>query len=83
MSSKGDKQLEEKCKRCCDGMNKTLHTITNNPSLGLFRIQQNIHKMLPIVSHTHTNIKKQNDDLKVVYYKFLNYMYMPIIKTTN
>jgi len=40
-----------------------LHTIANEPSVGLYRIQKNVHKMLPQVADSH---KKMRDQTKKI-----------------
>lgn len=34
--------------------------ISNNPSLGLYRIQENVHKMLPQLANSHLQLEKEN-----------------------
>ena len=62
------KDLEVKCKRCCDGINKTLHIIANEPSLGLYRIQQHVRKTLPKLNSSAQSLDISNKELNGLVY---------------
>ena len=62
------KDLEVKSKRCCDGINKTIHVIANEPSLGLFRIQQHVRKTMPKLESCVNSINKNNKEIAGLIY---------------
>lgn len=62
------KELDVKSKRCCDGINKTIHVIANEPSLGLFRIQQHVRKMLPKLDSSENSVNKTNKEISGLIY---------------
>jgi len=64
-SSVRGRDLEEKSKRACDGVNKTIHMIANEPSMGLYRIQQHIHKSVPKFVACQKLMDENNEQLKV------------------
>nr|CAB3226086.1 protein MEF2BNB homolog [Phallusia mammillata] len=61
-----DRELEEKSRRCCDGINKTIHLIANEPSMGLYRIQQHIHKALPKCVECQRSVSSDSARLKTL-----------------
>jgi hypothetical protein len=46
-SNSQHKELDLKCKRYCETANKAFHLIANEPALGLYRLQQHVHKLVP------------------------------------
>ena len=62
------RELEVKSKRCCDGINKSLHTIANEPSLGLYRIQQHVRKTLPKLTDCTHSIDVSRKELNGMVY---------------
>ncbi|XP_004227488.3 BLOC-1-related complex subunit 8-like [Ciona intestinalis] len=59
-----DKILEQKVQRCCDDVNKTGHLVANEPSLGLYRIQQHIRKAMPKLVACESTTKVSDNQLK-------------------
>lgn len=59
------KEISQNSKRCCESLNKTLHMISHQPSLGLYRIQENIYKILPKVTELHKQFRSENQKLEV------------------
>jgi len=62
------RELEVKSKRCCDGINKTLHIIANEPSLGLYRIQQHVRKTMPKITNCSHSINASQKELNGLVY---------------
>ena len=62
------RELEVKSKRCCDGVNKTLHIIVNEPSLGLYRIQQHVRKTIPKVTNCSQSVDASQKELNGLVY---------------
>ena len=62
------RELEVKSKRCCDGVNKTLHIIANEPSLGLYRIQQHVRKTIPKVTNCSQSVDASQKELNGLVY---------------
>uniref|UniRef100_H2Y464 Uncharacterized protein n=1 Tax=Ciona savignyi TaxID=51511 RepID=H2Y464_CIOSA len=63
-----DKELQIKVKRCCDDVNKTAHLVANEPSLGLYRIQQHIRKSLPRMVDCQVKVKSGDVQLQGLVY---------------
>ena len=62
------RDVDVKSKRCCDGVNKTIHVIANEPSLGLYRIQQHVRKTIPKLSHCESLILNSHKGLSGAVY---------------
>lgn len=65
MQHNSEKELEYKVRRTCIGVNETIHMIANEPSLGLFRVQEHVKKTMPKVINATHSMKKTNDQVKV------------------
>lgn len=68
MQQRPEKELEYKVKRASLSVNETVHMIANEPSLGLYRVQQHIKKTLPKVVNASNDMKKTNDQIKGLVY---------------
>ncbi|XP_076818673.1 BLOC-1-related complex subunit 8-like [Clavelina lepadiformis] len=62
------RELDVKAKRGCDGINKSVHIIANEPSLGLYRIQQHARKTLPKVVASDDQMKEAEKQLEGLVY---------------
>lgn len=71
-SSSPDRNLAVKVKKACNGMNETIHMIANDPSLGLYRVQQHVKKSLPKVVDANNELKESKDPLQVIFTDSLN-----------
>ena len=63
-----NESLESKSKRCCDRINKTLHVIANEPSLGLYRIQEHVRKTIPKLSNCVISLDTSDKQLHGLVY---------------
>ncbi|XP_039267043.2 BLOC-1-related complex subunit 8-like [Styela clava] len=68
MQHRPERELDLKVKRASVGVNETVHMIANEPSLGLYRIQQHVKKTLPRVVNASNDMKKTNDQIKGLVY---------------
>ena len=62
------KEIELKSKRCCETANKSFHLIANEPSLGLFRLQQHVHKLVPKLDDCEAVITSENEKIEGLTY---------------
>lgn len=62
------KELDLKSKRCCETMNKSFHLIANEPSLGLYRLQQHVHKLVPKLDNCEAVIDIESERMKGLSY---------------
>ncbi|PIK54431.1 hypothetical protein BSL78_08644 [Apostichopus japonicus] len=51
-----DLELDTKVKRVTDKFSECIHIVANEPSLGLFRIQEHVRKTLPQLAHTKVEL---------------------------
>ncbi|XP_071845309.1 BLOC-1-related complex subunit 8-like isoform X2 [Apostichopus japonicus] len=51
-----DLELHTKVKRVTDKFSECIHIVANEPSLGLFRIQEHVRKTLPQLAHTKVEL---------------------------
>ena len=62
------KDLKTKSKRCCETINKSFHLIANEPSLGLYRLQQHVHKLVPMLDNCEALIATESERIKGLSY---------------
>ena len=64
-----DRELERKCRKTVDKINANIANLLNEPTLGLYRIQEHCRKNVPIVIDDRTAIiNNTNDRLKSCLY---------------
>lgn len=51
-----DLELETKVRKVTDKFSECIHIVANEPSLGLFRIQEHVRKTLPQMAHTKVEL---------------------------
>ena len=67
-ASSARQKFEVKSKRCCDGINKTLHILANEPSLGLYRVQEHVRKTMPKLSNCVDRMETSDQQLHGLVY---------------
>lgn len=63
MNTINDPALNAKVKKTSEKISENVHILANEPSLALYRIQENVRKVVPVIIEKRANVEKLRTDL--------------------